>query len=66
MRAFSSCAEQAALGCLVQASVAVDSLVVGAQALGTWASVLAAPRLSSCSTGAHYCDSSVLELSGLQ
>ena len=42
MRAFSSCAEQAALGCLVQASVAVDSLVVGAQAVGTWASVAAA------------------------
>ena len=52
-RAFSSCSEQWLLFIAVPGLLtAVASLCCGAQALGVWASVVAAHRLSSCGTWA--------------
>ena len=52
-RAFSSCGERGLLFIAVHGLlIAVASLCCGAQALGVWASVVAARGLSSCSTWA--------------
>ena len=49
MWAFSSCGERGLLFVTVrELRIAVASLVVGAWALGAWASVVVARRLSSC------------------
>ena len=52
MRAFSSCGEQGLLFVVVRGLLIAVVSLVGARALGVWASVVAACRLSSCGSRA--------------